>query len=88
MTGARWKLGRLERIETAMFAALESFGDPATTEALMAQAFIEKTLAPDPRVREHGAAREEPVQMPPSEKKATRHLLRRASLGLRTPAVA
>jgi len=42
MTGARWKLDRLERIEVAMFAALESPGDPATTEALMAQAFMEK----------------------------------------------
>jgi len=42
MAGARWKLDRAERIETAMFAALESPGDPATTEALMAQAFLEK----------------------------------------------
>jgi len=42
MTGARWKLNRLDRIEVAMFAALESPGDLATTEALMAQAFIEK----------------------------------------------
>ena len=42
MTGARWKLDRLERIEVAMFAALESPGDPATTEAVMAQAFMEK----------------------------------------------
>src|SRR5437588_8727347 len=42
MAGARWKLDRLERIENAMFAALESPGDPATTEALMAQAFVEK----------------------------------------------
>jgi len=42
MAGARWKLDRAERIETAMFAALESPGDPTTTEALMAQAFIDK----------------------------------------------
>jgi hypothetical protein len=42
MAGARWKLDRAERIENAMFAALESPGDRATTEALMAQAFIEK----------------------------------------------
>jgi len=42
MAGARWKLDRAERIETAMFAALESHNDPATTEALMAQAFIDK----------------------------------------------
>jgi len=42
MAGARWKLDRAERIETAMFAALESPDDPATTEALMAQAFIDK----------------------------------------------
>jgi len=42
MTGARWKLNHLERIERAMFAALESPGDPATAEALMAQAFLEK----------------------------------------------
>src|SRR5260370_12773186 len=42
MPGARWKLDRIERIEVAMFAALESPGDPATTEALMAQAFMEK----------------------------------------------
>src|ERR1700676_607499 len=40
MAGARWKLDRAERIETAMFAALDSPGDPATTEALMAQAFM------------------------------------------------
>src|ERR1700681_4410061 len=38
MAGARWKLDRVERIETAMFAALESPNDLATTEALMAQA--------------------------------------------------
>ena len=42
MTGARWKLERLERIESAMFAALESPGAPATTDAVMAQAFMEK----------------------------------------------
>jgi hypothetical protein len=42
MVGARWKLDRLERIENAMFAALESPGDPATTEAVMAQAFSER----------------------------------------------
>ena len=42
MAGARWKLNRAERIENAMFAALDSPGDPATTEALMAQAFMEK----------------------------------------------
>jgi len=42
MAGARWKLDRAERIEVAMFAALESPNDPATTEALMAQAFIDK----------------------------------------------
>jgi len=42
MTGARWKLDRAERIETAMFAALDSPNDPATTEALMAQAFMDK----------------------------------------------
>jgi hypothetical protein len=42
MAGARWKLDRAERIETAMFAALESPGDRATTEALMAQFFLDK----------------------------------------------
>jgi hypothetical protein len=42
MAGARWKLDRLERIENAMFGALESPGDTATTEALIAQAFVEK----------------------------------------------
>jgi len=42
MAGARWKLDRAERIENAMFAALESPGDPDTTEALMAQAFLDK----------------------------------------------
>jgi hypothetical protein len=42
MAGARWKLDRAERIEIAMLAALESPGDIATTEALIAQAFIEK----------------------------------------------
>jgi len=42
IAGARWKLDRAERIENAMFAALESPGVPATTEALIAQAFMEK----------------------------------------------
>jgi len=42
MAGARWKLDRAERIETAMWAALESPNDPATTEALMAQSFMDK----------------------------------------------
>src|SRR6202051_642852 len=32
MTGASWKLNRLERIEVAMFAALESPGGTATTD--------------------------------------------------------
>ena len=45
MAGARWKLNRAERIENAMFAALESPGDPATTEALMAQAMLDKDTA-------------------------------------------
>jgi hypothetical protein len=45
MAGARWKLDRAERIETAMWAALESVNDPATTEALMAQAFLDKDTA-------------------------------------------
>ena len=45
MAGARWKLDRAERIETAMWAALESPGDLATTEALMAQAFVDKDTA-------------------------------------------
>src|SRR5438132_2567741 len=35
MAGARWKLDRAERIETSMFAALD-------TDALMAQAMLEK----------------------------------------------
>ncbi len=38
MAGARWKLDRAERIETAMFAA-------ATTEALIVQAFTDKETA-------------------------------------------
>src|SRR5260370_17231423 len=42
MTGARWKLDRVERIENALFTALESPGDLATTEAMMAQAFMGK----------------------------------------------
>src|SRR5437879_3343285 len=42
MTGARWKLDRVERIEIAMFTALESPGDGATNEARMAQAFMGK----------------------------------------------
>src|ERR1700676_2711831 len=42
MAGALWKLDRVERIELAMFAPLDSPGDPATTEALLAQAFMEK----------------------------------------------
>src|SRR5438128_488995 len=45
MAGARWKLDRAERMEVAMFAALDSPGDPATTEALMAQAMLEKDFA-------------------------------------------
>jgi hypothetical protein len=45
MAGARWKLERAERIETALFAALESAGDPATTEDLMARAFVDKDTA-------------------------------------------
>jgi hypothetical protein len=49
MAGARWKLDRAERIEVAMFAALESppesFNDAATTEALLAQAFLDKDTA-------------------------------------------
>lgn len=45
MAGARWKLDRAERIETAMFAALESPNDLATTEALMAQSFMDKDTA-------------------------------------------
>ena len=45
MAGARWKLNRVERIETAMFAAFESPNDPATTEAVMAQAFLDKDSA-------------------------------------------
>jgi len=45
MAGARWKLDRAERIESAMFAALESPGDLATTEAMMAQAFMDKDTA-------------------------------------------
>src|ERR1051326_2317766 len=42
MAAARWKLDRAERIENAMLAALESPCDPATNEAVMAQAFLEK----------------------------------------------
>jgi len=45
MAGARWKLDRAERIEIAMFAALESPGDLATTEVMMAQAFMDKDTA-------------------------------------------
>jgi len=42
MAAAQWKLNRLDRIEVAMFTALERPGDPATTEAMMAQAFLDK----------------------------------------------
>ena len=45
MVGAHWKLNRLDRIEVAMFTALESPGDPATTEAMMAQSFLDKDTA-------------------------------------------
>jgi hypothetical protein len=45
MAGARWKLDRAERIETAMFAPLAIPGDLATTDALMAQAFADKDTA-------------------------------------------
>src|SRR5205807_7962621 len=40
-----WKLARLDRIEVAMFAVLESPDDSATMEAIMAQAFMEKDTA-------------------------------------------
>jgi len=43
MAGARWKLERADRIEVAMFTALESANDPDTTEAMMAQAMMDKT---------------------------------------------
>lgn len=42
MAAARWKLNRLERIELAMFAALETPGGSATSEAVIARSFIEK----------------------------------------------
>src|SRR6266568_4083786 len=45
MAGARWKLDRVERMEVAIFAALDSPGDPATTTALMAEALLEKDFA-------------------------------------------
>ena len=45
MAGARWKLDRAERIENIMFSALESPADPATTEGLMAQAFLDNDTA-------------------------------------------
>src|SRR5437667_5502731 len=45
MAGARWKLDRVERIEVAMFAALDSPGDPAAADARMAQALLEKDFA-------------------------------------------
>jgi hypothetical protein len=45
MAAARWKLDRAERIEVSMFSALDSPGDPTTTEGLMAQAFLDKDMA-------------------------------------------
>src|SRR2546421_1228682 len=45
MAGARWKLDRVERIEVAMFAALDSPGAPAAADARMAQALLEKDFA-------------------------------------------
>ena len=43
MAAARWKLNRAQRIENAMFAALESPDAPVTPEAMMAQAFMDKS---------------------------------------------
>src|SRR2546426_4066794 len=45
MAGARWKLDRVERIEVAMFAALDSPGDPVAADARIAQAMLEKDFA-------------------------------------------
>ena len=45
MTGARWKLDRVERIEVAIFTALDNQGDPATADARMAEALLEKDFA-------------------------------------------
>ena len=45
MTGARWKLDRVERIEVAIFTALDNQGDPATADARMAAALLEKDFA-------------------------------------------
>src|SRR5947208_1795797 len=45
MAGARWKLDRVERIEVAIFTALDNQGDPATADARMAEALLEKDFA-------------------------------------------
>ena len=42
LAGTQWKLQRIERIEVAMFTALDNSGDPATAEVAMAQAFLDK----------------------------------------------
>src|SRR3989441_10017503 len=45
MVGARWKLDRVERIEVAIFTALDNQGDPATADARMAEALLDKDFA-------------------------------------------
>ena len=45
MAGARWKLDRVERIEVAIFTALDNQGDPATADARMAEALLDKDFA-------------------------------------------
>jgi len=50
IVGAQWKLNRLQRIEVAMFAALESPGDPVTTDAMMVQG-RSRTRTPPPASR-------------------------------------
>ena len=41
LTAARWKLDRLERFETCLLAPLSTPGDPATSDALIAQFMVD-----------------------------------------------
>jgi len=89
MAGARWKLDRAERIEVAMFAVLESPNDPATTEALMAQASLGKDTATGfARLDRYRASLERTYHRCARELRATRKEHGLAPARLRIPAQA
>src|SRR5205085_7276152 len=57
MTGARWKLNRIERIESTIFTSLENADDPGSSEALSGLARLDRYRASLERTY-HRAARE------------------------------